>query len=690
MDDALCVGFRVNPAFPNPPGIGRVQYKANDEVKRMIAVGFIASTTGLAIETPTDGVPRYLLLSGAAFNTAVETLSPDQLVWHNRLIEQASQNAEVVRDQRGPLAARAVALSWLWTHLTKASQQSSESKPALFLQPDVSYGSWDELLSAGTFIMNNKRPRLGVQNEASTYSLRVKGANGLITYVLACTFASYGLLRSVDPKLTQQFDNFLAGVSPVVVAAPAASTDSDSSGSDDEKSNRPQKPPPSWQDAPSSNRKVRKTQRRLQPLQTFVAQHTTADAINRLLFDTKLPLLGLSCTVTMRAWETRYTSCIIDNFQSIGCNTYDLINDHAYKLLISSKDELKPPCAKWVVNQYNGDATVSLFIRDDLKEEVVRLNNHAQTVLELDDPGTLRIRCTVQDKNSRGRVIPGTSRTICLNETMPVILPAPHDRRPPAVQSAASTAAPAPNSWAGRVQLGAKRAAEHRSVDHREKKEPKGDGRVTGNNNQALPHQQGHQQKKQQSQPKQQQQQQQHKQSWPLQPQQLQHQLQPQLQQPQQHPPPTDLAWQPSAAAMEAKFDQQLVAMEANFNQRFAAMEVNFNQHLETRLQEVAQRFESRLAAIELTLNGQVLPRMDQLTTMNKKLGERMVQLFAQSTDRMDQQLKRLAESTAITTEAAIESMLKRFGMITQANRVGPLYSAQAGPAHNGSQPSHV
>ena len=82
--DVLVVDVRVSAAHcKGTPIISSVQYRTNDEARRDCAVAFIKKETGLAMLCPT--VPGYLVLRGAAFDTAVSQLSPEQREWHDQL-----------------------------------------------------------------------------------------------------------------------------------------------------------------------------------------------------------------------------------------------------------------------------------------------------------------------------------------------------------------------------------------------------------------------------------------------------------------------------------------------------------------------------------------------------------------------------------------------------------------------------
>jgi chemotaxis protein histidine kinase CheA len=478
MTDVLSIGIRVDMAHPQgTPTIANIQYRTNDEARRDCAVAFIKNKTGLAIVCPT--VPRYLVLRGADFDAAVSQLSADQRSWHDALAEQARTCFDVVRDNSPTAAARVDACEWMGEHLEKATGAGApEGSPApLWLSSSSYAASWDALLPyVGTSILRDTLPKAshGHAGGFHSYTLRLQGANPLLTHVLACQFSSYALLRSEEPEISKAWQSFITTGSLQAAAnkTPQSSISTDSSADSDDDG---------WQRARSEKRLAKQQQRntRLLPQRAteFLQKHITGKKAiaERFTSDTTLPLLALSTTLHIRAWEHKYTAHLIDNFESLGCDTRDLAQDPTFVKLSTSFPDLAPPFASWVVNPRNGGDAVTIYVRDQDKDKALpaALNARVKTVLPHLSP-ELRVRVWVWRTTSRGRIVysEGT-RPLCLNETMPVVHPLPAQRRAPATDrpSPGSARPPPPaGSWAAAVLHGVKRLPVANTLDHRPKK----------------------------------------------------------------------------------------------------------------------------------------------------------------------------------------------------------------------------
>ena len=197
----------------------------------------------------------------------------------------------------------------------------------------------------------------------------------------------------------------------------------------------------------------------------------------RFSSDTSLPLLALSTAVRVRAWEYKYIPHLIDNFESVGCNTSDLARDATFVTLSGSPD-LTPPSAKLVVSPRIGGDTAVLYVRSEDKEKATptALNARVKALLPQSSP-ELRVRVWVWRTTTRGRIMfSENTRLICLNEKVPVLRPLPgHSRAPPALSGgghspAAARQPPAAGSWAAAAQHGVKRLPVTNTLDHRPKK----------------------------------------------------------------------------------------------------------------------------------------------------------------------------------------------------------------------------
>lgn len=474
-DDSLLVSVRVHAGYPGgAPTIARHQYQAVDEVKRKCAVNFIGSTTGLNITCPT--IPRYLLQSGDRLVAAVDALTSEQRAWHDALVTQTTRDFDVVRGEGADNECRADACEWLWTHLLKAVPQPSLSRNAvapLWFQRAEITESWAELLAApGTRILRDTRPAMTPAVTFHSYQLLLCGANSVLTHILACQLVSYGLLRSVDAQTTREWEALLRSDSACrgnTNGRSTASTDSSSSDSDD-----------GWTHSTLS-RKVSHQRTRLarslpKRAATFGSERMVGSLANRCLADTGTPVLALSSSVRVRAWEDRYTSCLVDNFQSLGCDVADLVKCPVFLKLSTAIPKLSQPTAAWCVNQHNGGADVTIFVREADKDELPKINAQLQPLFPELTP-QLRIKCSLQEANSRGRAVRNAPlRSVYLNEHVPVVTARPSMllRKQSAAAAVVSTAPSAPlppaGSWASAVLCGVKRLSVVSTLDHRPKK----------------------------------------------------------------------------------------------------------------------------------------------------------------------------------------------------------------------------
>ena len=112
-----------------------------------------------------------------------------------------------MRDDSPNDAARLDACEWLWKHLAHGTGVDASSDAAALLWPSSSahVSTWDALLPlAGTSILRDTRPAPGSTDGVHSYTVRLQGANILLTHVLACVFSSYALLRGEVPEMTKE------------------------------------------------------------------------------------------------------------------------------------------------------------------------------------------------------------------------------------------------------------------------------------------------------------------------------------------------------------------------------------------------------------------------------------------------------------------------------------------------------
>jgi hypothetical protein len=112
--DTLIVSIRVQSNHPDgAPVIARQQYGATvtEEKKRQCAIRFIGSTTGLDIKCPV--IPKYLLHTGEFTAAVMNTLTPEQVVWHEELVHKADIHFDVVRGESSSDEDLAGTCEWL-------------------------------------------------------------------------------------------------------------------------------------------------------------------------------------------------------------------------------------------------------------------------------------------------------------------------------------------------------------------------------------------------------------------------------------------------------------------------------------------------------------------------------------------------------------------------------------------------
>ena len=483
--DELLVSVRVHNNHPDGvPTIARQQYSASEEARRKCVVRFIGSATGLNIVSPT--IPRYLLKSGNAFSAAVDSLNAQQRAWHDELVAKAATDFDLVRGESASTGQLADACEWQWRHLLKAVRLPGRPPSAevpLWSEHSSVTDSWADLLSRpNTCILRDRQPpSADVTAAFHSYQLLIKGANAPLTHILACQLSSYSLLRSVRPDATKEWDKLLRGHAPAMMTARQADTDTtDASSSDSDEG---------WQQSKATKKRSQLRARHARMLPTRVAQfrkqHMVGDLADRCLGETGSPLLALSSSIRIRAWETRYISCLVDNFQSVGCDVSDLAADAVYQKVSTSVVGLTPPDAAWCVNQHNGGADVTIFVREDCRDQLPDLNTKVAALLPGMHP-QLRLKCSVQQTNARGRVLRSTPlQSIFLNEQIPVMArPSASARSPHSVtvtttfsssqpsSGPGSGSLPPPGSWAAAVQHGVKRLPDVSTLNHRPRKQP--------------------------------------------------------------------------------------------------------------------------------------------------------------------------------------------------------------------------
>ena len=169
---------------------------------------------------------------------------------------------------------------------------------------------------------------------------------------------------------------------------------------------------------------------------------------DRFTGDTRLPLLTLSTTLRVRAWEEKYRVCFVDNFASLGCDTRDLASDPTFLKLSTGVPGLTPPLATWVVNPRNGGDTASVYVRNQDKDNAMpaTLNAKVKALLAVSS-GELRVDWRLWRTSAHGKVMYSLgSGKVCLNETVPAVRPMPAHSRPAEAGQAGAATGCAPSS----------------------------------------------------------------------------------------------------------------------------------------------------------------------------------------------------------------------------------------------------
>jgi hypothetical protein len=461
--DAVYVEVKVNANFPTCPVVDGLQYRYSAAARLHLTATLLGDSKGLSIHAPS--IPRILVgAQTAATEAARSQLNPAQRAWLAELGSQASANGALISDKRGKDDDKVKACNKLWEHLEQLYNPSVDNtRPTLWPNSQLTSG-WSQILAPRTSILRSNAPTQSTSKPSPTshytYELALHGATPEAAYIVACVMANYGLLRLVSPELTENVTKVLTPASPQSGAESTDSSDEDGE----------------WQrHRGSSNRAARNAQRQ--------AQHNVRRQLSELTSSpvmlsmnaqynqhTTLPLLALSTTVSLRPVLQPYISCLIDNWQSLGCNIHDLEHDAVFKNITQSRVEFRAPHAHWAVDQRIGNAVVGLWIREENKELLAQLNDIARPFTSLSQ-ASLRIACTMVQKSKRGRINYNSAVKIFLTEPTKVSPPVAQQRLlpPPALSP---TPAPVPGSYVARVLDGVRRA-QTASLNHRPRKTPR-------------------------------------------------------------------------------------------------------------------------------------------------------------------------------------------------------------------------
>jgi hypothetical protein len=231
---------------------------------------------------------------------------------------------------------------------------------------------WDKILVSPTAI-KAAPSRRQLESKDRVYKLELHTATDEAAYIIACTFAAYSCLREQAHEVT---DQLFAAFDVQSAKACADTTDS----SNDSEAG--------WQTAGQRRHGDRghngkSAARRERALQNQLAKLSKHSGLSQAAVEdhTKRPLLALATTVTLHSVHIPYISCIIDNFQSAGCNVHDLAHDPIFQRITQCTPP--HPVSHWSVQQRTGDAQASLWIREDCKQVIAELSTRVRDLLQL-------------------------------------------------------------------------------------------------------------------------------------------------------------------------------------------------------------------------------------------------------------------------------------------------------------------
>jgi hypothetical protein len=458
--DAVYVEVKVNASFPTCPAVDGLQYRYSATAKLHLTAAFLGGSKGLGIDAPS--IPRILVEAQNAVTEAARSqFNPAQRTWLAELSSQASTNGALISNKSAKDDDKVRVCNQLWEHLEQLYLPSADNaRPTLWPSSQLTSG-WSQLLAPRTSILRSSGPTESPSKKSSTssytYELALHGATPEAAYIVACAMASYGLLRLVCPEITEKVARVLIPVSP---QSAAESTDSsDENGG--------------WQRHRGSvSRAGRKAERQGQhnvrrQLAELAGSPVMLNMMAQYSQHTTLPLLALATTVSLRPALQPYISCLVDNWQSLGCDIHDLEHDAVFTNIIRSRVEFRAPHAHWAVDQRIGNAAVSVWIREEHKELLAQLNDIARPFAP-QSQASLRIACTVVQKSKRGRINYNSAVKIFLTEPTKVSPPVAQ-QRPLSLPALSPSPAPAPGSYAARVMDGVRRA-QTAALNHRPRK----------------------------------------------------------------------------------------------------------------------------------------------------------------------------------------------------------------------------
>jgi hypothetical protein len=304
---ALSVKFMLHSSYPLCPAVDSLHQRYNVQMRHRLVALLLGGKNGFHINAPI--IPELLVVKQTAeVLVGRQQSTAAQQKWLAQLTRQTNQHGMLMRDPTGSDAAKSAACGELWALLAELQVQNGV-QPAMWDSAQLT-SDWSKVLALNSCILGSDsyRPQSLSPSRGwphHYFQLALHAATPEAAYVIACTMASYSLMRMVATDNTQALAKLLAE-HRAALKPDTAATDS----SDDEVG---------WQRQQSGrdrHRTERQQKRAAQDLGNKLAALTAspgmmaADAGYKTI--TELPLLALATTVTIRAITRPYISCIID------------------------------------------------------------------------------------------------------------------------------------------------------------------------------------------------------------------------------------------------------------------------------------------------------------------------------------------------------------------------------------------
>ena len=363
VPNRLVVEFHVDTRMSRAPVLLSRLYSNSAETKLEHVVQLLADVeAGFAIKPPT--VPRVLLSNDAA---ARSQLTEEQQALCNELTRMAQQHGDLVRENKGPIVERADAVDTLFDLIAPSELERMWGRQALT-------STWSDLLVQPSAILKSHgyddKQRLNNGRQIiiprRVYEVNLCGATLEVSYIIACTIASYALLPVRHKDVKRRLCD-IVGPRTSQPQAGVADTASDPESSDDDGGF-----------STYTSRRAERRQNRRTPaiirkqLKKFLETELSAA---EFLADSYKPLLAFATRVTMRPWHLHFLECDVTNWQSVGCSARVGMEDAAFQRVVQAIPWLQNQSAfRWVPRSTVGDSAFTLFVREDMCRLVPEIN----------------------------------------------------------------------------------------------------------------------------------------------------------------------------------------------------------------------------------------------------------------------------------------------------------------------------